>query len=75
MLLTHAKWRTFTSRPIPSVTSSEVMLAASCDSREAADAVNRAAAANGGTAVINPTQNLGFMYNRRLADPGGHPQG
>lgn len=27
MLLTHAKWQTFTSRPIPPATSSEVMLA------------------------------------------------
>ncbi len=72
MLLTHAKWRTFTSRPIPPVTSSEVMLALSCDSREAVDAMNKAAAANGGTADINPMQDLGFMYNRNLADPDGH---
>ncbi len=27
MLLTQAKWRTFTNRPIPSITSSEVALA------------------------------------------------
>ena len=72
MLLTHAKWRTFTSRPIPPSTSSEVMLAVSCDSREAVDAMNMAAAANGGTADINPMQDLGFMYNRNLADPDGH---
>ena len=39
MLLTHAKWRTFTDRPIPPATSSEVMLALSCDSREAVDAM------------------------------------
>jgi len=72
MLHTHAKWRTFTSRPIPPATSSEVMLALSCDSREAVDAMNEAAAANGGTADINPVQDLGFMYNRNLADPDGH---
>jgi len=72
MLLTHAKWRTFTSRPIPPSTSSEVMLCVSCDSREAVDAMNKAAAANGGTADINPKQDLGFMYNRNLADPDGH---
>lgn len=72
MLLTHAKWRTFTNRPIPPATSSEVMLALSCDSREAVDAMNEAAAANGGTADINPAQELGFMYNRNLADPDGH---
>ncbi len=52
--------------------ASEVMLAVSCDSREAVDAMNTAAAANGGTADINPMQDLGFMYNRNLADPDGH---
>lgn len=72
MLLTHDKWRTFTSRPIPPPTSSEVLLAISFDSREDVDAANAAAAANGGTADINPAQDLGFMYNRNLADPDGH---
>lgn len=72
MLLTHDKWRTFTSRPIPPSTSSEVLLAISLDNREAVDAMNTAAAANGGTADINPKQDLGFMYNRNLADPDGH---
>jgi uncharacterized protein len=72
MLLTHAKWRSFTSRPIPPATASEVMLAISCDSRDAVDRMNGAAAANGGTADINPKQDLGFMYNRNLADPDGH---
>ncbi len=72
MLLTHAKWRTFTNRPIPPATSSEVMLAISCDSREAVDSMNELAAENGGTADINPIQDLGFMYNRNLADPDGH---
>ena len=37
MLLTHEKWRTFTSRPIPPKTSSEVLLAISLDSREAVE--------------------------------------
>lgn len=72
MLLTHAKWRTFTSRPIPSSDSSEVLLALSCESKAEVDAMNVAAAANGGTADINPLQDLGFMYNRNLADPDGH---
>ncbi len=72
MLLTHDKWRTFTSRPIPPATSSEVMLALTCDSREDVDAMNEAAAANGGTADINPVQELGFMYNRSFADLDGH---
>lgn len=72
MLLTHDKWRTFTTRPIPPASSSEVMLAISCDSRDAVDAMNSAASENGGTADINPLQDLGFMYNRNLADPDGH---
>lgn len=72
MLLTHDKWRTFTDRPIPPTTSSEVMLAIACNNREAVDAMNKAASDNGGTADINPMQDLGFMYNRNLADPDGH---
>ena len=72
MLLTHDKWRTFTDRPIPPTTSSEVMLAISCNNREAVDAMSNAAADNGGVADINPLQDLGFMYNRNLADPDGH---
>jgi predicted lactoylglutathione lyase len=72
MLLTHAKWQTFTSRPIAPSGSSEVMLALSCESREQVDAMNDAAAANGGTADINPKQDHGFMYHRNLADPDGH---
>ena len=72
MLLTHAKWRGFTSRPIPPASSSEVMLAISCDSREAVDRMNDAAATHGGAADINPKQDLGFLYNRNLCDPDGH---
>ncbi|MFO0426839.1 MAG: VOC family protein [Planctomyces sp.] len=72
MLLTHDKWRTFTSRPIPPRSSSEVMLALSCDGRAAVDNLNELAAKHGGTADINPMQDLGFMYNRNLADLDGH---
>lgn len=72
MLLTHAKWRTFTQRPIPPATSSEVMLALSFDSREAVDAMNAAAQAHGGTPDVNPKQDLGFMVGRSFADPDGH---
>jgi uncharacterized protein len=75
MLLTHAKWRSFTTRPIPAPTSSEVMVALSCENREAVDIMNKAAAANGGSADINPIQDLGFMYSRDLADPDGHVWG
>ncbi len=72
MLLTHAKWRTFTDRPIPPSNSSEVLLAITCESREEVNSMNEVAAANGGTADILPAQDHGFMYNRNLADPDGH---
>lgn len=75
MLLTRGKWKSFTTRSIPPSTSSEVSLALSMDNKEAVDAINEAAAAHGGTADINPVQDLSFMYGRDLADPDGHVWG
>jgi predicted lactoylglutathione lyase len=75
MLLTHEKWRSFTSRPIPPQTSSEVSLALAMESREAVDAMIVAAAAHGGIGDVNPVQDLGFMYGRDLTDPDGHVWG
>jgi uncharacterized protein len=75
MLLTHAKWGTFTTRPIPPPTSSEVALNVSCESRAAVDAMNQAAADHGGTADINPVQDMGCMYGRDFTDPDGHVWG
>jgi predicted lactoylglutathione lyase len=72
MLLTHGKWRTFTSRPIPPPTWSEVSLALSCGNREAVDVMSEAAAVNGGESDINPAQDHGFMYSRDMTDPDGH---
>lgn len=75
MLLTHDKWKIFTTRPIPPSTSSEVSLALRLDSKEAVDAMNDAAAANGGNGDINPVQDHGFMYGRDFTDPDGHVWG
>jgi predicted lactoylglutathione lyase len=75
MLLTQAKWRTFTTRPIPPNTSSEVALIVSCDSREDVDAMNAAASEHGGIGDINPIQDHGSMYGRDFADPDGHVWG
>lgn len=72
MILTHDKWNTFTTRPIPPTTHSEVMLCLSCESRAAVESMNDAAAASGGSADINPAQDMGFMYSRAIADPDGH---
>jgi uncharacterized protein len=75
MILSHAKWKTFTSRPIPDSGSSEVSLALSLDSRDAVDAMNEVAAAHGGTADINPAEVHDFMYGRDFTDPDGHVWG
>ena len=72
MLLTHGKWKTFTTRPIPPSNSSEVLLALTCESKKMVDDMNEIANSHGGTADINPIQDLGFMYNRNLAEPDGH---
>jgi predicted lactoylglutathione lyase len=72
MLVTHAKWRTFTQRPFPPEGTSALMLSLALDSREAVDAMNHAAAANGGKADANPPEDFGFMVSRDLADPDGH---
>jgi uncharacterized protein len=73
MLLTHDKWRQFTSKTIPDAkTHAQVLLALSRDSREAVDAITGDAQSAG--AVIDPTpkQDYGFMYGRSFEDPDGH---
>lgn len=72
MLLTYAKWHSFTARPIPGQDTSEVMLCISCTDRAEVDRLTAAAAANGGTADVNPAQDHGFMYGRSFVDPDGH---
>lgn len=72
MILTHEKWATFTTRPIPDSGSSEVALCISCESRAEVDAMAEAAAGVGGTVDINPAQDHGFMYSRSFTDPDGH---
>jgi predicted lactoylglutathione lyase len=73
MLLTHAKWATFTNKPIvDSHRESEVSLCISADSAQAVDTMIEAAAANGGKADTNPKQDHGFMYGRSFEDLDGH---
>jgi predicted lactoylglutathione lyase len=75
MLLTHERWRTFTTRPIPPSTSSEVALNIACPSRQAVDAMAEAAGRHGGTTDINPVEDHGTMYGRDFCDPDGHVWG
>jgi predicted lactoylglutathione lyase len=72
MLVSLPRWRTLTTRPLPPAGSAGHMLSLALESREAVDAMNRAAAAHGGQADVNPPEDLGFMLTRDLADPDGH---
>jgi predicted lactoylglutathione lyase len=72
MILTHDKWKTFTSRPIPDTGSSEVALCLNFDSRDEVNAFADTAAAYGGTADVNLAQDHGFMFSRSIADLDGH---
>ncbi|NBB62966.1 lactoylglutathione lyase [Pseudomonas sp. ODNR1LW] len=73
MLLTHAKWRSFTDRAIPDAhASAQVLLCLSQESKAAVDAAVAQAAATGGLPDPNASQDYGFMYGRSYADPDGH---
>jgi predicted lactoylglutathione lyase len=72
MLLTHAKWQGFTTRPICPPGASEVSLALTCESRAEVDRLVEAGAATGGAKDVNPPEDHGFMFQRTIADPDGH---
>ncbi|MCI0547556.1 MAG: VOC family protein [Candidatus Rokubacteria bacterium] len=72
MLLTEAKFREFTPKPIGDATkSTEVILSLSRESRGAVDALVETALAAGGTTYAEP-RDYGFMYQHGFQDPDGH---
>lgn len=73
MLLTEAKFRTFTPKAVAEARSStEVLVCLSVDSRQMVDDTLAATAAAGGRADPGPRQDYGFMYMRSVEDPDGH---
>ncbi|MBX7501824.1 VOC family protein [Qipengyuania sp. YG27] len=73
MLLTHDKWKGFTSKAIPDAKkSAQMMLCLSRESREAVDAIIADVAEAGGNTDCDPPQDYGFMYGRSFEDPDGH---
>ena len=73
MLLTHDKWKGFTTKTIPDAKqSAQVMLCLSRESREHVDATLADVATAGGNADCDPPQDYGFMYGRSFEDPDGH---
>ena len=73
MLLTHDKYRQFTSKRIADARStSQVLLCLSADNRAEVDAMVAKAQGAGGVADPAPKQDYGFMYGRSFEDPDGH---
>lgn len=72
MLLTHEKYRHFTSRPIADArATSSALIALTFDSRDEVNATIDRAVAAGGQADPNPIQDHGFMFGRSVQDPDG----
>ena len=74
MLLTHPFYATFTRKPIAdSHSTSQVLLAISCDSPAEVDRITDAAGSAGGQADVAAKQDMGgMMYGRSFEDPDGH---
>jgi uncharacterized protein len=73
MLLTHDKYRQFTSKKIADAkATSQVLLCLSADSREAVDDMVAKAQGAGGGADPAPKQDYSFMYGRSFEDHDGH---
>jgi predicted lactoylglutathione lyase len=72
MLLTEAKFKDFTPKPICDATkSTEVLIALSCESRDAVNDLIRKAIAAGGSTYAE-AKDLGFMYQHGYQDLDGH---
>ena len=73
MLLTHAKFASFTSRPIADRSSVHALLCLSCETKQAVLDQLDAAIRAGGQPDPTPEQDYGgFMYGRSYEDPDGH---
>jgi hypothetical protein len=73
MLLKHEYFSTFTSKPIADAhAAAGALIALSCDSREAVDAITEAAGKAGGKADVRDPQDMGFMYGRAFEDLDGN---
>ncbi len=72
MLLTHAKWKSFATKPIPdSHATTGVLIAIALDSKAAVDDIAAKAVKAGGKEP-KPKSDYGFMVQRTIEDPDGH---
>lgn len=75
MLLTHAKFRNFTSKSICDTTqAAEIPITLSCESRQEVDDLVAKAVAAGGSTYVK-AEDYGFMYTHSFVDPDGHGWG
>ena len=75
MLLTHIKFKMFTSKELADVTKvCHVLLSLSCESRSAVDSLIAKALAAGGSMAHEP-EDYGFMYQHGFYDLDGHGWG
>ncbi|HUN99217.1 MAG TPA: VOC family protein [Bradyrhizobium sp.] len=76
MLMTHDKYRDFTSKKIVDAkTSSQMLLCVTADSRAEVDDVVGKATAAGGVPDPSPQDDYDFMYGRSFEDLDGHMWG
>ena len=72
MILTEAKFKSFTPKKLAdATTSTEVLTALSRESRADVDDIVRKAVAAGGSTYAEP-KDYGFMYQHGFQDPDGH---
>lgn len=73
MLMTHDKYRQFTTKKIADAkTTSQVLLCISADSRAEVDDVVSKAGSAGGVVDPSPVDEYDFMYGRSFEDLDGH---
>ena len=76
MLMTHDKFRQFTSKPIVDAKkSNQILFCVSADSRAEVDDIVGKAVAAGGAPDPSPKDEFDFMYGRSFEDPDGHMWG
>jgi len=76
MLMTHDKYRQFTSKTIVDAkTSSQVLLCITAETREEVDSMVGKAGGAGGVIDPSPQDDFDFMYGRSFEDPDGHMWG
>ena len=76
MLLTHDKFRQFTTKDIADAwTATSVLLCVSAESRDGVDDIVAKATAAGGRADPSPKDEYDFMYGRSFEDLDGHMWG